>query len=94
MTSYIVKINFKIKINSRGLLNCLAESFGVSNVTEFIRLLDKRDKIPADTFNQGLSDLGMHQNIVTAFNELLSKLDNKLDGTNSGFGFEVRAAFL
>lgn len=51
--------NFIIKVNNRKILNSFAKQVNLENkAVEFIRLLDKKDKITAEKFNQELSELG------------------------------------
>ncbi|EKD64292.1 MAG: hypothetical protein ACD_51C00028G0018 [uncultured bacterium] len=63
--------DFKIKINSRRLINAILKSFGIpdSKVTPMIRIIDKKDKIGEEQMVQELSNIGVENGL-----EVLSRL--------------------
>jgi histidyl-tRNA synthetase len=76
--------DFEIKVSDRAILNQLMENLGLddSKQKDFKRLLDKKSKIPADEFEEKMTnligqklDLNISPNV--AVSNLISKLDSR-----------------
>jgi len=75
--------DFTIRVNNRKILNGLFESFGQKeNAVEFLRIIDKIDKIGKEAVVEELSKLGISKDAIDniiSFIEIDGTSDEKLD---------------
>lgn len=70
-------INYKIRINSRKILNDICKLLGIeSDFREFCVLLDKIDKIGVDSFIEGVSKLNISEDKIDILKKILEYKDN------------------
>ena len=68
--------NFRIKVNSRRLMNAILDSFGLDDdPLALIRIIDKMAKIGEDGVKNELSSIGVSQNKITELFDAFSKGD-------------------
>lgn len=77
------KNDFKVKINSRELLESLLKDLGVKNSVEVFRVIDKKRKISPEAFDEELKKAGLDNKQTKKLLKLLNEKDiSKIDGAD------------